>query len=80
MARVALHVACRACGEVFDTGLRTDTVSFGRGTFAANYHTCPRCGTTETYRKSDYRLVDPRTGQALPLGRVPQEHGRKRPP
>ncbi len=65
VARVALHVACRACGEVFDTGLRTDTGSFARGTFAANYHTCPRCGATETYRKQDYRLVEVRTGRTV---------------
>jgi predicted RNA-binding Zn-ribbon protein involved in translation (DUF1610 family) len=64
--RVALHVACRTCGQVFDTGLRTDTRSFARGTFAANYHTCPRCGNTDTYRKADYRLVDVRTGQEVP--------------
>jgi predicted RNA-binding Zn-ribbon protein involved in translation (DUF1610 family) len=50
---------------VFDTGLRTDTGSFARGTFAANYHTCPRCGATETYRKQDYRLVEVRTGRTV---------------
>jgi len=63
---VALYVVCRSCGEVFDTGVRTDTASFARGTFAANYHTCPRCKATETYRKADYQLVDVRTGQPLP--------------
>ncbi len=66
MARLALQVACRVCGEAFDTGLRTDMGSFSRGTFAANYHTCPHCGTTETYRKADYRLVDLRTGLEVP--------------
>ncbi len=66
MARVALYVQCSACGTVFDTGLRTDTASFQRGTFAANYHTCPHCGAQETYRKGDYRLVDARTGRPLP--------------
>ncbi|GBD30948.1 hypothetical protein HRbin32_02062 [bacterium HR32] len=71
MARVALYVQCPTCGAVFDTGLRTDTGSFQRGTFAANYHTCPHCKTQETYRKADYRLVDARTGQPLPGPRRP---------
>ncbi len=66
MARVALCVQCPACGTVFDTGIRTDTTSFQRGTFAANYHTCPRCGAQNTYRKADYRLLDARTAQPLP--------------
>ncbi len=65
MARIALHVVCKACGQQYDTGIRTDTTSFRKGTFAANYHTCPHCGTTETYRKADYVLVDARTGQPV---------------
>lgn len=70
--KVALHVACRVCGQVFDTGLRTDTASFARGTFAANYHTCPHCGATETYRKADYQLVDVRSGQRVLPDRPPR--------
>ena len=56
MAGLALWVTCRACGVVFDSGLRMDRTSFERGTLAANYHRCPRCGTRETYRKDDYEL------------------------
>lgn len=56
MAKVALWVSCRACGSVFDSGLRMDQGAFDRGTLAANYHTCPNCGVRETYRKADYEL------------------------
>lgn len=56
MAAEALWVACRQCRVPFDTGLRMDRRSFQRGTLAANYHTCPRCGARETYRKVDYEL------------------------
>lgn len=58
MAKLALWVRCRACGFVFDSGLRMDRASFTRGTLAANYHTCPNCGVRETYRKADYELRD----------------------
>lgn len=58
MAKFALWVTCRACGFVFDSGLRMDRASFARGTLAANYHTCPNCGVRETYRKPDYELRD----------------------
>jgi rRNA maturation endonuclease Nob1 len=63
MARLALHVVCKSCAHEFDTKIRTDTRSFRRGSFAANYHTCPRCGSAETYRKMDYALYDARTGE-----------------
>jgi ribosomal protein L37E len=63
MAVLALWVACRRCGVPFDTGLRMDKRSFQRGTLAANYHACPRCGSRETYRKADYEL------RAAPAGR-----------
>jgi rubredoxin len=56
MAGLALWVKCRNCGVVFDSGLRMDRASFDRGTLAANYHACPRCGTRETYKKEDYEL------------------------
>ena len=56
MAAFALWVTCRACGQAFDSGLRMDKKSFGRGTLATNYHTCPNCGVRETYRKHDYDL------------------------
>jgi len=71
VARVALHVVCRVCGQVFDTKIRTDTESFRKGSFAANYHTCPHCGATETYRKADYVLYDARTMQPI-QGHPPQ--------
>lgn len=63
MAALALWVVCRRCRVPFDTGLRTDERSFQRGTLAANYHACPRCGARETYRKADYEL------RAAPPGR-----------
>lgn len=69
MARIALHVVCKACRHLYDTHVRTDPESFRKGTFAANYHTCPRCGATETYRKADYVLLDARTGE--PVERPP---------
>jgi rubredoxin len=56
MAGLALWIRCRTCGRVFDSGLRMDRVSFERGTLAANYHTCPHCGTRATYKKEDYEL------------------------
>ncbi len=65
MARVALHVVCKGCRRLFDTKIRTDTASFRKGSFVANYHTCPHCGATETYRKADYVLLDARTGQPV---------------
>jgi rubredoxin len=65
MARLALHVVCNSCGHEFDTKVRTDTRSFRRGSFAANYHTCPRCGVTHTYRKGNYTLYDARTGERI---------------
>lgn len=52
--KLALWVTCRACGVPFDTRLRLDRASFERGTLAANYHACPRCGIRETYRKADH--------------------------
>lgn len=52
--KLSLHVRCKECGREFDTGLRMDWRSFQRGTLAANYHTCPHCGVTKTYAKSDY--------------------------
>jgi rubredoxin len=58
VAKFALWVTCRACGFVFDSGLRMDRASFARGTLAANYHTCPNCGAKETYRKADYEVRD----------------------
>lgn len=30
------------------------TRNFAKGTFAANYHTCPHCAQRGTYRKEDY--------------------------
>jgi rRNA maturation endonuclease Nob1 len=63
LARIALHVVCKACGRLFDTNIRTDPESFRKGTFAANYHTCPSCGATETYRKAEYVPRDVRTGK-----------------
>jgi rubredoxin len=63
VATFALWVTCKACAFVFDSGLRMDQTSFDRGTLAANYHTCPQCGTRDTYRKADYELrgVPPRS-------------------
>ncbi|MCS7174010.1 MAG: hypothetical protein N0A24_11715 [Armatimonadetes bacterium] len=49
----------------YDTHVRTDPESFRKGTFAANYHTCPHCGATEIYRKADYVLLDARTGEPM---------------
>jgi RNase P subunit RPR2 len=66
MAKVALWVACRNCRAVFDTGLRMDERSFRRGTLAANYHTCPRCGVRETYGKDAYELRPAPTGRTVP--------------
>ncbi len=54
MGKLALHVICKACGREFDTRLRLDRRSFEKGTLAANYHTCPRCGRRLTYRKAEY--------------------------
>jgi rubredoxin len=62
VAGAALWVACKRCGVVFDSGLRMTRASFARGTLAANYHTCPRCGTRETYRKADYELREASPG------------------
>lgn len=62
MPAAALWVTCKACGVVFDSGLRMSQTSFARGTLAANYHTCPRCGARETYRKSDYELREAPAG------------------
>jgi len=56
---------------VFDTKIRTDSASFRKGSFAANYHTCPHCGTTGTYRKADYLLYDARTMR--PIQETPPE-------
>jgi len=58
MARLALWVRCTACGREFDTGIRMATRNFAKGTFAANYHTCPHCGARGTYRKGDYMTRD----------------------
>ncbi len=58
MARLALWVRCAACGREFDTGIRMAARNFAKGTFAANYHTCPRCGARGTYRKGDYVTRD----------------------
>ena len=54
MAKLALWLVCRSCGREFDTRLRLDQKSFGRGTMAANYHTCPYCGERLTYKKAEY--------------------------
>lgn len=56
MGKIRLWVTCRRCGRDFDTRRRMDRRSFERGTLAANYHTCPYCGTRETYRKADYQV------------------------
>ncbi len=56
MAKFALWVTCKACRFVFDSSLVMDQTAFDRGTLAANYHSCPRCGTRATYRKADYEL------------------------
>jgi len=58
VARFALLVTCAACGHEFDTGIRMDRRNFARATFAANYHTCPRCGQRGTYHKEAYRLAE----------------------
>ncbi len=56
MGKIHLWLTCKRCGRAFDTGRRMDRRSFQRGTLAANYHTCPHCGTRETYRKVDYQI------------------------
>ncbi|MDR7519399.1 MAG: hypothetical protein QN131_06330 [Armatimonadota bacterium] len=66
MAKVALWVVCPNCGTTFDSGLRMDERSFQRGTLAVNYHTCPRCGVRETYRKGDYQTRPAPPGRPLP--------------
>ena len=63
MAKVALWVECKRCGQPFDTMVRLDERAFARGTLAANYHACPHCGVRDTYRKADY------DGRAAPVGR-----------
>jgi rubredoxin len=72
VAKVALWVACRNCGLLFDSGLRLEAQAFRRGTLAANYHTCPNCGVRETYRKADYTLREappsPRGERSWPRG------------
>ena len=68
MAKFALWVTCKTCALVFDSGLRMDRTSFERGTLAANYHTCPRCGGRATYRKADYELRDAHPGKRIPSG------------
>jgi DNA-directed RNA polymerase subunit RPC12/RpoP len=60
VARLALLVICLRCGVRFDTAVRTDTESFRKGSFVANYHRCPACGERATYRKADYLVVDAR--------------------
>jgi hypothetical protein len=70
VAALALWVTCKTCMFVFDSGLRMDRVSFDRGTLAANYHTCPNCGTRDGYRKADYELRDvPPRGRSGPARR-----------
>lgn len=54
MAKLALLLRCVDCGREFDTRIRMAARNFAKGTFAANYHTCPHCGHRGTYRKEDY--------------------------
>ncbi len=35
-----------------------DRRNFDRATFAANYHTCPRCGRRGTFRKEQYEVIE----------------------
>ena len=64
MGKLRLLVTCKRCGREFDTGRRMDRRSFEKGTLAANYHTCPHCGTRETYRKRDYAVREEVPGPA----------------
>src|SRR3989304_4991458 len=66
MGKLRLLVTCKRCGREFDTGRRMDRRSFEKGTLAANYHTCPHCGTRETYRKGEYRTFEEAPSPARP--------------
>ncbi len=63
MGKLRLLLVCKTCRREFDTGRRMDRRSFEQGTLAANYHTCPHCGTQDRYRKSDYLIQNDTPGR-----------------